>query len=209
LGFEDILKNDMRKDDLSKNAYLHTFKDRVHMSKSKMDMYSDSAYLKIGEFRRVHYDDEAKRYIAATDLTYDIIISIYEINSRDMFVYRIFRYDARVRDEAAKFVESFKAKKHNFEARIIGLQSNQDFYFMLNELIGIVLDNRMSLVEVDLFGGNVRHIALDAKLGQSYNVLMEDRLYRPGELVNRLTIENFESQLHMEYLSKPIEPSKK
>lgn len=34
-------------------------------------------------------------------------------------------------------------------------------------------------------------MAIDLKTGASYNVLLEDRHYRAGELVNRMTIDDF------------------
>ena len=72
------------------------------------------------------------------------------------------------------------------------MQKNQDFYFVINQVMDFIVENKIRLVEIDLFGENTRHIAIDTKLGTSFNVLMEDRLYRPGELVNSMTVENFE-----------------
>jgi len=97
-----------------------------------------------------------------------------------------------VKREGTKFINSLKKDKPNLEARIIGMQKNQDFYFILNQIFDFLISNKIRLVEVDLFGDNTRHIAIDTKLGTSYNVLMEDRIYRPGELVNSTTVENFE-----------------
>jgi hypothetical protein len=65
-----------------------------------------------------------------------------------------------------------------------------------------MISKKMKLVEVDIFGTNTRHIAIDAKLGTSYNILMEDRLYRAGELVNNLTMENFEKVMKGESFQK-------
>ncbi|MCL4404741.1 hypothetical protein M1583_02000, partial [Candidatus Marsarchaeota archaeon] len=51
------------------------------------------------------------------------------------------------------------------------------------------------LVEADLFGNEVRHIAFDAKQGMSFNVLVNNMNYKPGELVNKMTIDQFERSL--------------
>jgi len=192
MPFENIVKKEL-KHELNKNQYIYTYKDRVHMSKAKMDMYSNVEYLKVGEFKSVHYnDDTATRYLAAPNLTYDMVVSIYDVNQRNVLVCRVFKFGDIVKREGTKFINSLKKDKPNLEARIIGMQKNQDFYFILNQIFDFLISNKIRLVEVDLFGDNTRHIAIDTKLGTSYNVLMEDRIYRPGELVNSTTVENFE-----------------
>ena len=37
----------------------------------------------------------------------------------------------------------------------------------------------------------MRHVAVDLKTGASYNILMEDRNYRPGELINQMTPDDY------------------
>ncbi len=196
MSFEEIVKNEI-KADLNKSEYVRNFKGRVHMSKSRMDMYSGSVYLGVGDSAIIHYADETEtRYIAATGMSYDAIISLFDVNTRSMMVCRLFRYDRTVKNKLDKFVKSLKRDKPNIEARIIGMQSNQDgFSGMLNDLLHFFIANRIKLLEVDMFGSNTRHVAMDAKLGTSYNILMEDRIYRAGELVNSMTIENFENAL--------------
>ena len=51
---------------------------------------------------------------------------------------------------------------------------------------------RIPIFEADLFGNSTRHIAIDIYSGMSFNVLLEDKLYKPGELVNNMTREQFE-----------------
>jgi hypothetical protein len=192
LSFENIVKNELRHE-LSEAGYKYNYKDRVHMSRAKMDMYGNVDYLKVGEFKVIKYfDDTSTRYIAAPNLTFDTLVSIYDVNTRNTLVCRIFKFGDIVKREGTKFVDSLKKDRPNLEARIIGMQTNQDFYFVLNQVLDFLLEKKIRLVEIDLFGENTRHIAIDTKLGTSYNVLMEDRVYRPGELVNNMTVENFE-----------------
>ncbi len=199
MSFEGILKSDIKKEDLNKEGYRHSSKERVHMSKSMMDMYSNARYLKTGEFFAIHYKDETvTRYIAATDLTYDFIISIFDVNTRNLLVYRIFRFSKLVEKDIAKIADSLKKNGANLEARIIGMQNNEDFSYVLTDIADFLISRGIKLLEVDLFGDSIRHIAIDAKFGMSYNVLMEDRLYRPGELINSMTLENFEATLKQE-----------
>lgn len=214
MSFEIILKTDIKKDELNKAEYRQGFKSlytmyRPNISKSKIDMYSNVKYLKAGEFYKIHYKDQREtRYIAAANLTFELIVSIYDFNTRNVFVYRIFRYSESVKKEMSKFVESLKKDRPNLEARIFGMQNNQDFYYVLNEIAEFLMANNINLTEIELFGNSMRHIAIDAKLGTSYNVLMEDRLYRPGELVNSMTMENFEASLRQDAVQKDAEQKK-
>ena len=47
-------------------------------------------------------------------------------------------------------------------------------------------------MEIDLFGTDKRHIALDLKTGTSYDLFLENRIYRPGELANSEKEEDFQ-----------------
>ena len=47
-------------------------------------------------------------------------------------------------------------------------------------------------MEVDLFGTDTRHIALDLKTGVSYNLLLLNRLYRAGELACQVNKEAYD-----------------
>ena len=82
-----------------------------------------------------------------------------------------------------------RIKNPNLEMRVIGLQDSN------TELLGAVdrLNNAFNpnLMEVDLFGNEMRHIVFDMKLGMSFNLLLLNRIYGPHELVNAMTIEEF------------------
>lgn len=184
------------KGEINKGVYKNNFKERPHISKSKLDDLSDVKYLKVNELQKLHYSNElSTRYIAAMDLTYDVILSLFDYNSRQLLVYRFFITPTLLKSEVKKFLDSFK-NRPNMEARIIGLQNGQDHYLILDEIGRLLLENKIKLVEVDLFGSNVRHIAMDSKLGMDFDILKDDRLYKPGELANNMTLENFEHKLN-------------
>ena len=92
MSFEMIVKNELRHE-LSKSEYLYTYKQRVHMSKAKLDTYTSAEYLKVGEFKSMHYDDATvTRYMAAPNLTYDLVVSIFDVNTRNILVCRVFKF---------------------------------------------------------------------------------------------------------------------
>lgn len=197
MSFESILKTEIKKE-LNKKEYLQSFKPRPHISKSKVDEFNDIAYLKVGEVNGVHHTDElSPRYIAATNLTYDAIMSIFDVNTKKLAVYRFYLSPGKIKTDLKKYVDVLKASKPkpNLEARLIGMQNGQDYYLLLDEMADFFIANKIKLVEIDLFGTEMRHVAIDSKLGMSFNILLEDRHYRPGELTNSMTVENFEAQL--------------
>lgn len=195
MSFESILKNEIKRD-LNKNEYRQSFKERPHISKSVVDEFSDALYIKNRELKVLEYSSElSPRYVAITNLTFDAIISLYDVNTRRLLVYRFYITPTELNYGLKKYVETFKRSNANIEARIIGLQNNQDYYLLLNELSDFFTLNKIKLVEIDLFGTDIRHVAIDSKLGMSFNILMNDRIYRPGELVNSRTLENFEAEL--------------
>ncbi len=193
MSFENALFEEMHGSGFGAGEYLRSFKARPHISKSKIDKYSNCTYLKVGDFFSIgRYKQTDRRYAAATQLSYDMLMSVYDVNTRSMAAARFlyFTDDLRVRFE--RFVKS--VKRANFEARIIGMQDgqNRDSVYTVSEFIE---KSRLPLFEIDLFGKQLRHIAIDISSGMSYNVLLLDRIYRPGELSNSTTIEQFERSL--------------
>ncbi len=131
-----------------------------------------------------------RRYVLAHDLTYDLFVSLYSVSNR---VGVFFRISTPITKKEESLVRKAYAKLDNkhIEARLIGMQSKQGNF---KELINSVLflgKLRNSLVEVDLFGNEVRHVAIDLKTGLSYNILMNDVIYKPGELANTLSFDKF------------------
>ncbi len=201
VGFDSVFIRDIKSADISKDVYRLGSKalngsTRVHMSRSKMDRLSDAVYLEVGDGRKLKYDGfDSPRYIAAMNITYDTLFSVFDVDSRTLFAWRFFKL-VSIDKELRKFIDSAKrARFHNMEARIIGMQNRQDFRYTAETLCRFVSDNGIRLSEVELFGGNARHIAIDAKLGTSFDVLGEDRVYRQGELANNSTLEQFEASL--------------
>jgi hypothetical protein len=196
VGFENLLKDNIKNEDLNKSRYVITSKGRPHVSKSKIDTYSNAIYLNLGESKTIIYSDRSdERYLATLNITYDILVSIFDVNTGKLFVYRTYKLDNAVKETIKKYIESMKKHKPNFEARIIGFQNNQDFYLPIRELLSIFMLSGIEVVEVDLFGNEIRNISIDIKLGSTYNLLTNDRAYRPGELENNMTLENFEAEL--------------
>ncbi len=137
-----------------------------------------------------HYD-ESSRYVTVKDLTYDLLLTVYDVNTRSTMAARITRELGK--NDWERLLSPVKKVRHpNFEMRIIGLQNN-----FVAPLSGLDMFYKVlggMLMEVDLFGNNVRHIAFDTKTGMPYDLLLENRLYRPGELVCKISREDFSSR---------------
>ncbi len=195
VSFELALSADMKKPEFNSKAYVLTFKNflavtRNNISREKVDRYGAAVYNKQNECHMTLYKSElAVRYIAQTDITDELLISLYEVSTMSLCVARFSAWDMKLSATLDKFMAQFKnPKERNFEARIIGLQNGQR-YDTLHDVLRFVASKKLPLVEVDLFGSNMRHIAFDAKTGMSYNMLLENRLYRPGELANKALIQ--------------------
>ena len=173
-GFGKELENKVSRNDANTAVLIMNFKDRPHISKSKIDENESCIYLEKEGTLQIRYDKKiGKRYIAAPNLTADLLVSIYNIDSGELFVARIGNFDA------TKEIE--KIKGGNLEARIIGLQNNQN-YEVVKSLLKSFERKGIQVMEVDLFGNQIRHIAIDAHQGMSLKILLLDRIYRPGEL---------------------------
>ena len=74
--------------------------------------------------------------------------------------------------------------------RIIGLQGNDHtMYVAIEGMQKTVPEAR--LVEVDLFGNEIRHIAFDTKTGSTYDLLLQNKIYGPADLINNIKPEEF------------------
>ncbi len=195
MDFEDILSGGIR-EGMGAAAYTLAAKARAHISKEKLDANSNAFYLNTGESKSVAYNQLLPRYIAAPGLTFDIAVSVFDVNSKSMLVLRSFALDRKHMGQISGFARSFKARKPMLEMRIIGMQNKQGGN-QLSMLADAAKSEGIRIVEVDLFGANIRHIAFDSKLGVSHNILMENRIYRPGELANQQTLEMFERSLKL------------
>ncbi|EQD80629.1 hypothetical protein B1A_00688 [mine drainage metagenome] len=89
-----------------------------------------------------------------------------------------------------------KAKGSNLEARVIGMQNGSDSA-MLKPLLEFLRKQEIPIVEADLFGNETRHIAIDSKQGMSFSILVNNINYRPGELISKLTMDQFRRALSL------------
>jgi len=193
VSFEETLLNEMHSKSFNSAVYQKNFKKRPHISKSNIDASSNAKHLKTDHSITVLYTNElVQRYVAATQLIYDLLFSVYELNTTSLFCARIYKPTETIEKEILKFLKGFH--RPNFEVRIIGLQNGQK-YPTLSQIADLTTKYELPVVEIDLFGKEARHIAMDAKLGMSFNILMEDRLYKPGELINNTTVAQFERSL--------------
>ncbi len=145
--------------------------------------------VELGLNRAMHmaYSD-AHRYILAKDLSYDLMATIYDVNTRSILAMRMSRdLSAPVITKMVKALA--RMKSGNLEMRVIGLQNGRSAYSLSIEVMH--KESGAKLMEADLFGNETRHIAIDTKTGVTYNLLMLNRIYRPGELVCSVKPEDF------------------
>jgi hypothetical protein len=173
--------------------YLRSFKPRPNISKIKLNDDSGTAYLKIGDSVELKESAVGISYTAALGLTYDIFMSIYDVNRHSLIAGRFIDFDIGVRKKFESFIASVKMPR-NLEVRIIGMQDSEGH----SELVGVfgfVKRIGAAVVEIDIFGKETRNVAVDVHRGASFNVLVFDRLYKQGELENMMTKEQFERSL--------------
>jgi hypothetical protein len=190
LSFEKFLDQEMANDNFNKAQYIKNSKERQNLSKIRLDSDSGCTYLSVGELYTGKYSElTGPRYVACLDITYDILLGIYDDNNKLIAIYR----HTRVAPDAQLIIEKMirTARNANFEARLIGMQDGQSQY-LINDDLALLKKFRIPLFEIDLFGTDLRHVAFDLKTGISFDVLVENRLYKPGELVNKTTLEQFE-----------------
>ena len=147
-----------------------------------------SRHLSIGDSAVAHAREDRVDYINVSNLTYDMLLSIYDFNSGRIAVARFDRFSDETRSHMQGFVRSLK--KPNLEARMIGLQDGHGLDDA-SKALDFINKNAISLNEADLFGTDIRHISIETKRGMSMDLLLLDRVYRPGELKNAQTYEQF------------------
>jgi hypothetical protein len=191
LSFEKFLEDDSLRADFNSARYARNFKERQNISKNRLDPpISESKYLKVGDYFTQKYDESAGfRNIVAISLTYDILLSIYDGNSGRLFIRRFTEWSKEMEVKLERDLALLKVP--NFELRLIGLQNGQSWK-VIADLIPLIKKRKFPVFEVDLFGEDVRHVSIDAKTGTSMDVLINNRLYKPGELRNNTTFEQFE-----------------
>ena len=119
-----------------------------------------------------------------------MLLTMYDVNSRSILAIR-----SALPIEANDLKDIQKKLNHmrdaNIEIRAIGLQNGWRGYAKsFNDIYKV---SKGHCMEIDLFGEEKRHVAIDLKTGLSYDLLLEDRIYRPGELKNDENEEDFQS----------------
>ena len=158
---------------------------------SSLKRYFDrSIELNNDSFIKKSYSYE-QRYIQVKNITFDIFVLFFDVNTSYSIAFRSSSIleDKKI-DTLSKLIKKLKLSK--IEARIIGLQNGHtDLSTFLNYMYDCI---DCTLLEADIFGKEVRNILIDTKTGMSYNLLLENRIYRPGELINKQSFEEFQTQ---------------
>ncbi len=138
-----------------------------------------SSILQNGESINAQWNPE-RRYIIAKEIISDLFISFYDVNSRTVLAARLSGGTADFTKEISKARK--RMRNPNIEMRVIGLQNSDkapaETIEIMHDAIGTGI-----LAEADLFGNQKRHIIMDLYTGRVYNLLLENRIYRPGELM--------------------------
>ncbi len=181
MSFEKFLEENLASPNFNRGRFVYNFKERQNISASRLDSDSGCVYSTLGETWTIKFSEkEGKRYIACIDVIHDLVLSVYDVNSSTLIVHRFGEWKKERDDQLAKQLGSIKGA--NLEARIIGMQHNE-FYNSLIAAFGFIKRSRIPLVEIDLFGNERRHVAFDAKTGISFDVLVNNKPYKPGELL--------------------------
>jgi hypothetical protein len=193
LSFEKFLEEDSLRVEFNKAPYVKNFKERQNISKNRLDPpVSQSKYLKVGEYFTQRYDEVlGYRNVAALQLTFDLLLSVYDGNSKTIFAYRFMDWPSDMEMRLEKDLRALRAP--SLELRIIGMQNGQGWK-SISDIVPFIKKRGIGVFEIDLFGKEIRHVSVDMKTGTSMDILVNNRLYKPGELVNSTTLEQFERE---------------
>ncbi|MEM0148839.1 MAG: hypothetical protein QW346_01070 [Candidatus Micrarchaeaceae archaeon] len=173
-----VLEERALKDDFGRSRLILRIAkfDKDHSSIA--EIADEAKEANIGDAFLAKLDAGTLRYIIAKSIADDLLVSVYNVNGFEAVVERVSGADKFDFVKLMKLVSQMK--RRNLEIRIFGLLNGSklsiDFISKLKNAVG------GALVEVDVFGDEYRHIALDLRTGQSYELLLENRIYRPGEL---------------------------
>ena len=188
MDYWDIYKNAEMSPVFGHSRLLLSARERIRLSNSTVSDYGIPMDLNTGLFRKY---SEAERYVLAKGLTYDLMVSLYDVNTSSAFLLRISSPLSAI--EFKGVVATLKSlRKPNLEMRVIGLQNGtQGQLYLVRELGRLV---SCSLQEVDLFGAEVRNVAFDLKQGMAFDILLLNRAYARGELATKIKKEDFDAQ---------------
>ncbi len=158
-------------------------KDRPNMSLSKIQEGDNYIEINAGQIKRLYYSEwHGERFLFARSLNTDVLFTLFEVNSAKLVAFRGAHVNSssieKIKAEARKIL----SKKPNLESRIFGFSNGSNLKY-IKDLLHLSQELKARLVEVDAFGNEFRHIAIDSRFGISYNVLLDNRPYRAGELM--------------------------
>ncbi|MCL5423835.1 MAG: hypothetical protein M1385_01995 [Candidatus Marsarchaeota archaeon] len=196
MDFLGMLESRIMNGNINKEHYYYGIKNRAHISKSKIIKNGMSNNIDINEIWTLDYNQMSGiRYMFCESLSYPIFISVYDVNKRSLCTANLFKPDSSVINYLSKILSKMNSVQSksspSLEGRIFGMQNDQNTALLI-DIIRLFASNNISLVEADLFGNELRNIAIDAHVGMSFNLLPLDRVYRPGELNYSKTMIQFE-----------------
>jgi hypothetical protein len=185
MDFWKVYQNERVSDDFGQQRLCLRSRERIHASLSSVESYATN--LEVNQAVSANYG-EGTRYVLAEDLTYDLLVSLYDVNSSSAI---LLRASSPIGKKALAEIRSRlgRLRRPNLEMRAIGLQSGDRT--MLESIDRIHALANPGLQEVDLFGSSTRHLAFDLKTGMQLDLLSLNRIYLPDELANGLSIEGF------------------
>ncbi|MEM3241154.1 MAG: hypothetical protein QW091_01625 [Candidatus Micrarchaeaceae archaeon] len=164
-------------------------RDRIHLSLASVENSSTELALNSALISKY---SESGRYVLCKGIVFDLLLSIYDVNTRSFFAFRSMQQED-LKEPIKKFIRQLK--RPNLEIRAIGMQNTaKDYTSELSSMLERAYELAKPyarLVEVDLFGSEQRHIAIDTKLGMTFDLLLLNRFYKPGELANQTSAEQF------------------
>lgn len=185
MDFWNVYEGERVKPEFGADRLVVSSRDRIHLSLSTVENYASPLDMDRGVFRKF---SEAKRYVLATEMTHDLFVSIFNVNTTESILMR-FSEPLKMDHVKRLSLETSRLKKPNLEMRIIGLQDKETELLDSVEMLHKAF--KSGLIEADLFGNETRHIIFDLKLGMSFNLLLLNRIYKPKELLNTASVEEF------------------
>jgi hypothetical protein len=185
MDFWKVYQNERASGDFGQQRLSLGLRDRIHASLSSVESYSTN--IEVNQAVSASYG-ESTRYVLAKDLTYDLLLSLYDVNSSSALLLRA--SSPLGKESLAEIRKRLgRLRRPNLEMRAIGLQNGDKT--MLESIDKIHALANSALLEADLFGSSTRHLAFDLKLGMQLDLLPLNRAYLPGDLANGLSIEGF------------------
>ncbi|MDE1825139.1 MAG: hypothetical protein KGH61_02440 [Candidatus Micrarchaeota archaeon] len=148
--------------------------------------------IKINQAAMAKFAEAKNRYLIAIGLSYEIMLTIFDVNSMSGIAMRIGKVlDKSELELLGKKITSFG--KANLEMRAIGMQSGDSSLVAAVDQVRRLC--KAKLIEVDFFGALSRNVAFDLRTGTCYDILMLDRAYKAGELVNAIKLEEYKATI--------------